>query len=213
MLRFLAEILTQAYYVGVSVGLWFRVFGAYQVKSVGLPVSVSLQAPTSTAAVSADPPLPDSPHETGPKTPQCRAPDPGGPALMQCQPSLTNAHARTSAAICRACDPPRRLSPARTRLRTSRLCGSVCSGRFTLCDVLPMPPPASSSSTRVPRRVNPICACTSGDTHYTRMPRACVRARVGETLASERCGVLSQPLMPRCDAPLAAWRGPFALSL
>ena len=47
---------------------------------------------------------------------------------------------------------------------------------------------------------NPSCACASGDTQYTRMPRACVRARVGQTLTSERCGVLSQPLMPRCDA-------------
>ena len=60
---------------------------------------------------------------------------------------------------------------------------------------------------------NPFCACVSGDTQYTRMPRACVRARVGETLTSERCGVLSQLLMPRCDAPLAAWRGPLASSL
>ena len=59
---------------------------------------------------------------------------------------------------------------------------------------------------------NPFCACASGETQYTRMPRACVRG-VGETLTSDRCGVLSQPLMPRCDAPLAAWRGPFASSL
>ena len=96
---------------------------------------------------------------------------------------------------------------ARTRLRTSRLCGSVCSGRFTLCDVLPTPP---TSSTRVPRREPVLRLC---DTQYTRMPRACARARVDETLTSERCGVPSQPLMPRCDAPLAAWRGRFSLSL
>ena len=73
----------------------------------------------------------------------------GCPLLSQ----MRNAHACTSGAICRACDPPRTLSLAHTRLRTSRLCGSVCSGR------LPTPSPASSSSTRVLRREPVLRLC------------------------------------------------------
>ena len=136
-----------------------------------------------------------------------------GPKVSSLLSQIGNAHACASAAICRACDPPRTLSLASTHLRTSRLCGSVCSGRCTLCDVLPTPSPASSSSTRVPRREPVLGLRVRRYPIHAHAARMRSRARVGETQTSERCGVLSQPLMPRCDAPLTAWRGPFASSL
>ena len=99
---------------------------------------------------------------------------PPGQRLFPLLSQIRNAHACTSAAICRACDPPHTLSLARTRLRTSRLCGSVCSGRFTLCDVLPTPSPASSSSTRVPIQEPVLRLCVR---RYPIHAHACSRAR------------------------------------
>ena len=88
---------------------------------------------------------------------------------------------------------------------------AVCAAPYVLVDSLSVMycrrRPLRALRAHACRGGNPFCACASGDTQYMRMPRAC------ETLTSERCGVLSQPLMPRCHAPLAAWRGPFASSL
>ena len=131
-------------------------FSLLQVRNRGgeYPGCVSLQAHLKAAVAAAvlecvcGAPLGPRPKPLGapassPSRRDCWAPNSQGTAGP-----LAARHACTSTPICRACDPPRTLSLARARLRTSRsLCGSACAGRFTLCDVLPTPSPASSSST------------------------------------------------------------------